>query len=787
MIKQVILFLLIILSVNIYSQNQKVDSLINQLNLSNNDTTIINLNIKIGDLLKFKMPDSALFYYSRALELSDKAIKLSEINADTEKVKTLKLLKSNSLRYIGIANADKGRYDIALEYYNKSLRLKSELNDKKGMASCYNSIGIVNRYQGNYEIAIEYYLKSLKINEELDKLDPKLIDGKKGMANCYNNIGIVYADQKIFDKSIEYYLKALNINEELVKQNPNFTESKKEMSKCYNNIGIVHSNKREFDTAIEFYLKALKINEELADKTESTRSYNNIGNVYANQKLYENAIENYLKALKIMEELGDKNSSAVVYANIAAIHIVMADSHGDSNISQKNGNLNASIKYALKSYDLAVEIGAVPIQHYVLDQLKKAYTKLGKFKDALDFAELYISTQDSLFNTEKTKSLADIGAKYESEKKQLQIDKLGKEKELQLSENKKQVIVIWFAVFALIVAIIIAVIIFRSLRTTRLQKSIIELQKKSVEEKNLLLNQKNEEIQEKSEEILAKNEELNQRNEEISSQRDQIEQQRDIVVEQKRLITDSINYASNIQRAILKPISHINQLLPESFVVFKPKDVVGGDFYWYKQIDYRCIIVVADCTGHGVPGAFMTLIGNAGLNQIVALEGIDNPALILQELNSYIQLTLRQNNDNSKADDGMDVGICVLDLPSRKLTYSGAKISLFHYNGIEIIEHKGDRCNLGYSGNDDFFEFSNFEFILEKNHSFYMTTDGFIDISYGKKGFSLGKKKFKTMLLENCQKSMKEQGKALEDFFMNDNLSEKIEQRDDISVMGFKI
>lgn len=793
MLKLLIASLLIIYSSNIFPQLNKQDSLISSLNISQSDTAKISIYIKIGDLFKYKMPDSAMFYYNEALKLADKSISLynsehsDALLAFDRPLRTLNLLKSNCLRYIGIANADKAKYDIALDFYNSALKIKSELGDKQGMANCYNNIGNVKRYQGDYEKAIDYYHKALELNEELDKLDNKNIDGKKGMANCYNNIGIVYSDQKIYDYAIDYYLKALKINEELVVLHPDLLDSKKEMSKCYNNIGIIYSNQRNFETAIDYYQKALKINEELSNKSEITRSFNNIGNVYASQNLYEKAIEYYLKALKILEEVGDKNSSAIVYANIAAIHIVMADSFEGINKIQQNGNLKASVSYALKAYELAKIIGALPIQSYATDQLKKAYTKLGEFKEAIKFADLFIATKDSLFNSEKTKTIADIGAKYESEKKQLQIDKLGKEKELQLSENKKQIIIIWFAVFALIVAIFIAVFIFRSLRTTRIQKSIIELQKHSVEEKNLLLNQKNEEIQEKSEEILAKNEELNQRNEEISSQRDQIEQQRDIVVEQKRLITDSINYASNIQRAILKPISYISQLLPELFVVFKPKDVVGGDFYWYKQIDYRCIIVVADCTGHGVPGAFMTLIGNAGLNQIVALEGIDNPALILQELNVYIQHTLRQNNDSTKADDGMDAGICVVDLPSRKLTYAGAKISLFNYNGNEIIEHKGDRCSLGYTGNDEYFEYNNLEFSLENNHAFYMTTDGFIDLSCGEKGYSLGKKKFKNMLLENSNKSMLEQGNILEAFFANNSTCEKIEQRDDITVMGFKI
>ena len=368
--------------------------------------------------------------------------------------------------------------------------------------------------------------------------------------------------------------------------------------------------------------------------------------------------------------------------------------------------------------------------------------------------------------------MEELQAQYQNEKKQKEIEILQKDKELQDTElQKKQLKIkqqttqIYAFISGLILVLFLAIVLYRNYRNKKKANIILEAQKHEISEKN---------------------QELNQRNEEISSQRDEIERQRDVVIDQKRLITDSINYASNIQGAILRPITYINQLLTDSFILFKPKDVVGGDYYWYKQFDYKCIIVVADCTGHGVPGAFMTLIGNAGLNQIIALEGIENPALILQELNVYVKNTLRQNTDNLKADDGMDAGICVVDLPNRKLTYSGAKISLFHYKDNDITEYKGDKCSLGYRRSDDDFEFTNMEITIGENEAFYMTSDGFIDISYGDKKFPLGKKKFKNMLLENIDKPMKIQGEILADFLNNPNKKE-VEQRDDINVFGFRI
>ena len=837
-----LIFFSIFSSIILFGQNHKIDSLNEVFNNAKHDTTRCNIYLEMGEIFENKNPDTALYFYNLSLKLAETK-KLKKQNATSlyyiaivydiqgfyEKAityfeKSLKLLEelNNNTKIadiynsIGIIYNKHGSYENAINYYLKSLKINQSIKNKRGIASnyinigntyscqsnytiamenylkslevseknkdfkemyiCYSSIGQVYYNKGNYDESLEYFLKSLKISEDLNN--------KQWLSNCYINIGLIYYRQDYYNSALEYYTKALTINEKL--------NDKIVISICYNNIGNVYYGiglqfrskgneeleKLNFNNAKESYIKSLKISEESGDKNTMSKCYTNIGNILQEQGLYNSSLDYFLKSLKIKEEFGDKNGISLVLGNIASINIDIADSIAKTQ-TEKNKYYNEAINYGLKSLNIANEINALPRINECAKNLMNVYEKLNNFKKYVEFTEIFITTKDSMFSESKTKALAEMGTKYETEKKQLLIDKLDKEKELQLSENKKQKIIIVFVVCGLLLVVAIAIIILRSLRITRKQKNIID-------DQNIYLNQKNEEITAQSEEILYKNEELNQRNEEISSQRDEIERQRDVVIDQKKLITDSINYASNIQGAILRPISYINQLLTDSFIVFRPKDVVGGDFYWYKQIDSKCIIVVADCTGHGVPGAFMTLIGNAGLNQIVALIGFDNPALILKELNIYVKNTLRQNIDNLKADDGMDAGICVVDMPNRKLTYSGAKISLFHFKNNDIQEYKGDKSSLGYRRSDDDFEFKNLEIKIDKNEAFYMTSDGFIDISYGDKKFPLGKKKFKTMLMENVEKPMKNQGEALAEFLTNSNKNE-IEQRDDINVFGFRI
>ncbi len=278
--------------------------------------------------------------------------------------------------------------------------------------------------------------------------------------------------------------------------------------------------------------------------------------------------------------------------------------------------------------------------------------------------------------------------------------------------------------------------------------------------------------------------EIFQQKEEIMMQRDQISENVDILIEQKKKITDSIEYALKIQQAILPSPSILQENFEDYFIFYKPKDIVSGDFYWWKHIDNQFIVVSADCTGHGVPGAFMSMLGLTFLDEIVTKDRITKPDVILNKLRDKVIKALKQNREElNKPRDGMDMAVASINLDTRLLEFSGAYNPLYLIRNGDLIQFKGDRMPVSlYS---KIREFSSQEIQLEKGDSFYTFSDGMIDQFGGALYRKFLSKRLKNTLLENQDKPMKEQKEALDKAitkWMDDN-----QQIDDMVVLGIKI
>lgn len=247
-------------------------------------------------------------------------------------------------------------------------------------------------------------------------------------------------------------------------------------------------------------------------------------------------------------------------------------------------------------------------------------------------------------------------------------------------------------------------------------------------------------------------------------------------------IKDSINYAERIQSSILPNISIIKQQLKHSFILFKPRDIVSGDFYWYSYYENKIFIACIDCTGHGVPGAFMSMIGSSLLNEIVLTKKIINAGEILSNLNKGIQDALKQNSTNTK--DGMDMALCVIDLSNQKLSYSGANRELLLISEGKLIEFKPTKNAIGgFTDYDCVFEEHEIDF--KTNDCFYMSTDGYADQFGGLKGKKLMTKNFKEFLLSIHNLTMDEQKNQLENHILN-WMGNTYSQVDDMLLIGFK-
>jgi len=263
-----------------------------------------------------------------------------------------------------------------------------------------------------------------------------------------------------------------------------------------------------------------------------------------------------------------------------------------------------------------------------------------------------------------------------------------------------------------------------------------------------------------------------------------------------RHITESIQYAKMIQSSLLPNPENIRTFLPDSFYIWMPRDIVGGDFIFTDYVGDGFVIAVIDCTGHGVPGAFMTMIATLGLKKIIRDEGWRDPAQILRRLSFLVKTTLQQDTDYALSDDGLDAAICfVSGLSSvatdngqqithkRQLTFAGAKLPLFYIHNGEINVIKGDRKSLGYKKSDLRFNFTNHTFDIRKGMSFYMFTDGFADQLGGKRNRRLGTGKFKELLKKNAHLPFKKQREILLQSF--EEYRGENERQDDVTLLGF--
>ena len=677
---------------------------------------------------------------------------------------------------IGIIYANQAIWGKAIEYYQKALYIFEALNNQYAMAAIYNNIGLIYDNQGNFDMAMNYHLKSLKIKEK--------IADKSGIASTYLNIGTIYDFQGNDEKAKEYFFKSLKMYFEL--------DDKHGISNCYSNIGRLYRQKGNLDSAMWYYQFSITIKKEIEDLRGMSECYSHIGMIYQQKEDFQTALEYFHLSLDIGEKLGNLRGIAHDLSAIAGIHLTIAGTY-PRNSQKWNTSLKEVFLNGKRSMEIAGEINDFPLKYEVALTLMKAYQEINDYKKALVYSDIIIAVSDSI----KDQSVSEAEARFNQEKKQLEIDNLNKEKKLQESELLRQRIVIIFSIVGLILIIAFLAFVAQRLRISRRQRKIIESQKALVDEKNMLLNEQNEEIKTQRDEI------ENQRDE-IAAQRDMVTEQRDNIERQNQQITDSITYAKRIQQAIL-PSGEIADKIPgEHFILFKPKDIVSGDFYWATRVKEWLVVTVADCTGHGVPGAFMSMLGVSFLNEIVGKKGITSAGEILNFLRGSIIEALQQTGQQNEQKDGMDIALCSVNTLTLKLEFAGA------YNSLYIVrnagnEAKSDNAGVKAEGSKPLLEelkgdkmpiaiydnmepFINYEMQLNKGDCIYLASDGYEDQFGGPNDKKFKSRNLKELLIMIADQSMTEQGKILDQKLGEWMTSHGriYEQVDDITVLGIK-
>ncbi|HLN22247.1 MAG TPA: SpoIIE family protein phosphatase [Bacteroidales bacterium] len=447
-------------------------------------------------------------------------------------------------------------------------------------------------------------------------------------------------------------------------------------------------------------------------------------------KLFSEAKKYYEKSLDTWMSIDNKRGLTFVLNNLGSIY-------------QVEGNLPEALKYGHRALDLARELGFPQDISLSARMLSEIYSQQKRWQEAFNMQQLYYTMNDSIRNESTRRTSMRKQFEYEYDKKESLL-KSEQEKERIIAEEKarKQKIIIRSSISGLLMLLLFAVFIYRSLRITQRQKKTIEI--KNVE----------------------------------------TEMQKKIIEEKNKDITDSINYAKRIQQAKL-PVKHeISALLPESFILFKPKDIVSGDFYYFRQNNGNILLAAADCTGHGVPGAFMSLIGSEKLDEAILRSS--DPSDILLHLNNGIRASLHQSDSEDSTRDGMDIALVSINNDKHALRFAGANRPLWIIrkgkNDIEEILPTKTAIG-GYTEVDQ--QFISNDIILSKGDAFYIFSDGYADTYSGKEGKKLKTKKFKEILINISGKEMSWQEKYLDEFI--EEWKGGIEQMDDILVIGVRV
>jgi serine phosphatase RsbU (regulator of sigma subunit) len=688
----------------------------------------------------------------------DSAYYLAQVLYDSAKDAGSKQHMAKANNTIGVYFAVTNQQDSAIFYYEKSIVVMNEIGDKKGIAATLNNIGAIYHNRGDLQLALSTYLKSRELFSE--------IEDQQRTASLQTNLGQVYADIGDYNNAIKEYNSSLKIFEEL--------DDKNGIASTLNLIGIIYNNWGEYKLGLVYFRNSLKIYKEISDKhqREIGFAYGNIATSYSYLQKNDTALMYYAKEIQIIEKYGNEMDLGNPYFNIGTIYdtgdqldsalfyfyksLVIYKKYGDKSGISANlnhigsvyleiGNTNLSIKYFNQSLGIAKESGYAAKIMDAASGLYKAYKIKGNSSKALEMHELYVTMHDSIKSDENRKAVLSQEYRYAYEKKAATdsiraveakkiTDAQITAQQAQLENEQLQRYALYGGVFMLL---IFGGFIYNRFRVSQQQKQEIEAQKQEVEKQKALVDRKNEEI------------------------------------------TDSIIYAKRIQGAILPPGRVVKEYLKDSFIIYKPKDVVAGDFYWMKKKDGFILFAAADCTGHGVPGAMVSVVCSNSLNRSVREYGLTEPGLILDIARNIVVREFEKSDKNVQ--DGMDIALC--SIKDNKLQYSGANIPLWIYRKGELMETKANKQPIGKFDNPRPFTTHNFE--LQEGDTLYLLSDGFVDQFGGERGKKFKVKALKDLLLSIQDMTMDEQKTFIDNVF--EKWRGNLEQVDDVCFIGVRV
>lgn len=638
---------------------------------------------------------------------------IENTNDKTEKIKFTQLYAS-AINNIGYYEQNYlGNIKNALNLYDQAEKIQWSINDYKGLLVTKNNIANILHNIGQTAKAIEIY------NEVLQFVNKNKLNAD--ISPIYNNLADIYLFLGDTIKATNCLQNSLSI---AIKYNQKAT-----IAQLLGNIGVVLRNQNKEKLAITYFRRSLTIREEIGDKIGVCKSNLNLAKMYALNGQFNLANEHLKNAEPIAIE---SKNPYIKYLFYSAKYLQ----------SLQTNNLTESINYSELALKFNKEQGDLSDELVLHQGLQDLYIKTNQYKKAL-FSVLRIQEIQKIMNSANFKRNY-IKGKVEREfkKREDALKETQKLNELKAAQKQKQQSIIIISVVILLIAtFIFSVFIFKALKANKLKNKIITEQKIEVEKQKI-------KIEENAIEIASKHKDL----------------------------TDSINYAKRIQSALIPSQEDINTIEPKLSLFFQPRDVVSGDFYWASKINNQFVFALADCTGHGVPGAFMSIIGINHLNSIINELQITQPNLILNELKKRIIHSLNIHNTDEAKRDGMDIAL--ISILNNKLLFSGANQTIYVLrNNSELLPIKGDKQPIGLSDFNADFVLN--EFDLQINDRIILFTDGIVDQFGGELGKKLKINALKNWVLESANFNLEKQKIYIKEKL--NNFKGNIEQTDDIS------
>ena len=672
----------------------------------------------------FVVHDSALLYFNKTLDLLDNKELKQELGVDY-----IEKRKAQYYQHIATCYNIMGKFDTAITYYNISLNKARELKDTNTILANINNAAVAYMNIGQQDNAMDLYLEGVSLTE-----NSSIPKHKKYLTSLYINIGNFYAgmsaDEDI-NRNLSYQRKAL-----VAAQGMEHDEKDEYIATIYTNISSIFFDLNNKDSARYYAQLAIPIQEEIKDYTALASSNVILGNICLEDSLFDQALHYMQKAKEISILSGNMHSLPEIYLNLSGLHCQLAEIETGT---KRKEHLNHALRNGNEAYEIATKTRAIFSERKIAKQLAKINLMLNNHKAAAQYLNIALQLSDTIHKSEITDNVFKIENKYISERNELLQKDI--ETTAQLMKNRERTLIIVAISSVLILCLLI--LTYQRMRMVSKQRDVI------AEQKQLILTQKEE-----------------------------VETQRDFLNRQNKAIQSSIAYAKQIQNAVLPNISFA---LP-MFVLYMPRDIVSGDFYWCSQHDDIMLLSVADCTGHGVPGACMSMLGLSYLREISLLHPTDTPAQMLDSIRQKVITALGQTGAVGETRDGMDITVCKYNIRTRNLEFASA------YNPLLVIPQtgepytiKGDRQPVAYHHNPK--PFTNQTLQLQAGDTFYMMSDGLKDL-FNSKNRKFSYKRIVDILDEMRSAPMPAQLERL--LAEADSWASGIKQTDDMTLMGFR-